>query len=324
MLTGGVALLGLIAAALASFTVIETRRIEARYPPAGLRVDVGGGAIHVLVQPAKGEERGAVVLVHGASGNASDLFVALADRLAGRGFRVLSVDRPGHGWSDRIGGRAVASPALQARLIRRAAEELGVARAIVAAHSLGAITGLALALDHPQFVRGLALIAPVSHPWPGGVAWYYTLGAHPLFGPPFRRLLALPIGLARMTSAVASVFAPDRAPPNFIEATRLPLVLRPLHFSANCEDVACAEGAVAALSPRYHGIRVPTEVVTGDSDGVVYADIHASGLARDIPDAQLTTLEAVGHAPHHVAPERIAAVILEAERRAGQGAPAAA
>jgi len=173
-------------------------------------------------------------------------------------------------------------------------------------------------------IRGLALIAPVSHPWPGGVAWYYTLGAHPLFGPPFRRLLALPIGLARMTSAVASVFAPDRAPPNFIEATRLPLVLRPLHFSANCEDVACAEGAVAALSPRYHGIRVPTEVVTGDSDGVVYADIHASGLARDIPDAQLTTLEAVGHAPHHVAPERIAAVILEAERRAGQGAPAAA
>ena len=149
----------------------------------------------MLDQPAKGQERGAVLLIHGASGNASDMFVALAERLASRGFRVLSVDRPGHGWSARVGGRAGSSPVLQAAALRRAAEELGVARATVAAHSLGAIAGLALALEHADFVRGLALIAPVSHPWPGGVAWYYSVGAHPLFGPPFRRLLTLPVGM---------------------------------------------------------------------------------------------------------------------------------
>ena len=103
-----------------------------------------------ISQP-RGEERGAVLLIHGASGNASDMFVALADRLASRGFRVLSVDRPGHGWSDRIGGRAGSSPILQAAALRRAAEKLGVARATVAAHSLGAIAGLALALDHAGF-----------------------------------------------------------------------------------------------------------------------------------------------------------------------------
>lgn len=324
MLTGGVALLGLIAAALASFTAMETRRIEARYRPAGSRVEAGGGAMHVLDAPARGEERGAVLLLHGASGNAFDMFVALAERLAESGLRVLSVDRPGHGWSDRIGGRAASSPVVQARLVRRAAEELGVRRAIVAAHSLGAITGLALALDHPEFVRGLTLIAPVSHPWPGGVAWYYSLGAHPVLGPAFRQLLTLPVGMARMSSAVASVFAPNAPPPDFIEATRLPLVLRPLHFRANCEDVAGAETAVAVLSPRYGGIRAPTEVVTGNSDGVVSAHIHASGLARDIPRARLTTLEGVGHSPHHAAPERIAAIILEAGRRAGRDEPAAA
>ncbi len=266
MLTGLIALLGLVAA-LASCTALEVRRIEARYPPAGVRIEVGGGAIHVLDQPAKGEERGAVLLIHGASGNASDMFVALAEQLASRGFRVLSVDRPGHGWSDRIGGRAVSSPFFRPPLLRRAAEKLGVARATVAAHSLGAIAGLALALDHAEFVRGLALIAPVSHPWPGAIAWYYTVGAHPLFGPLFRQLLTLPVGMFRMRSAVAGVFAPNRAPPGFIETTRLPLVLRPLHFRANCEDVAYAEAAVAELSPRYGQISAPTEVVTGDSDG---------------------------------------------------------
>ncbi len=324
MLTAAIALFGLTAAALASFTALEARRIEARYPPTGLRVEVGEGAIHVIDHPAKGEERGAVLLVHGASGNAADMFVVLADRLSSSGFRVLSLDRPGHGWSDRIGGRSASSPILQAGLLRRAAEERGVARATVAAHSLGAITGLALALDHPEFVQGLALIAPVSHPWPGGVAWYYTIGAHPLFGRPFRRLLSLPIGMAWMAPAVAGVFAPNRAPPDFIEATRLPLVLRPLHFRANCEDVASAEASVAGLSPRYREIRVPTEVITGDSDGVVYAHIHAMGLARDIPGARLTTLEGVGHSPHHVAPDRIVAAIIEAARRAIQTEPAAA
>ena len=127
------------------------------------------------------------------------------------------------------------------------------------------------------------LIAPVSHSWPGGVAWYYTLGARPTFGAPFRRLVTLPAGLLWMRAAVAGVFAPNAPPANFIEATRLPLVLRPMHFRANCEDVADAEAAVAALSPHYGSIRAPTEVVTGDSDGVVYAHLHAAGLERDIP-----------------------------------------
>ena len=44
-------------------------------------------------------------MIHGASGNAADLDVALAGRLSEAGFRVLSVDRPGHGWSARAGGR---------------------------------------------------------------------------------------------------------------------------------------------------------------------------------------------------------------------------
>jgi pimeloyl-ACP methyl ester carboxylesterase len=121
-----------------------------------------------------------------------------------------------------------------------------------------------------------------------------------------------------MRGAVKGVFAPNPAPRNFIEATRLPLVLRPLHFRSNCEDVAYAEAAVAALSPRYAAIRAPTEIVTGDSDGVVYAHIHSIGCARDIPGARLTTLAGVGHSPHHVRPARIVEIILEAARRASE------
>jgi pimeloyl-ACP methyl ester carboxylesterase len=181
-----------------------------------------------------------------------------------------------------------------------------------------------MALDAPRFVRALVLIAPVSHPWPGGVAWYYSLGAHPLLGPPFRRQFTLPLGLACMRAGVARVFAPNPAPPEFIQATRVPLVLRPLKFRSNCEDVVNAMASVAALSPRYVAIRAPTEIVAGDSDDVVSTGIHASGCARDISGPRLTILSGVGHSPHHSATDRVVEIVLEAERRASARAPEAA
>ena len=302
-------------ASLFAFTLIETRRIEARYPPLGRRLIVEGASIHIVDTPAKGAERGAVLMIHGASGNAADLDVALAKRLSSGGFRVLSADRPGHGWSARLKGADAASPPAQADALRRAAEAIGVQRATVVVHSLAGATGLAMALDSPDFVRALVLISPVTHPWPGGVAWYYTVGASRWIGPAFRRLIALPAGLLAMQAGVESVFAPNATPPDFIEATRLKLLLRPLHFLANCEDVIHANAAVTALAPRYGAIRTPVEIVAGDADGVVSTELHARSCAREIPGARLTVLERVGHSPHHVAPEQITAAVLRAERR---------
>jgi pimeloyl-ACP methyl ester carboxylesterase len=304
------------------FTFVETKRIEARFPPVGELVETGAGAIHVVERAPDGPERGAVLLVHGASGNFADMSVALADRLAALGFRVFGVDRPGHGWSARMFARAASSPERQARMVREALARRGVAQAVVVVHSLAGVLGLAMALNAPEFVRGLVLVSPVSHPWPGGVAWYYKLAASRALGPLFRRLIVLPAGIATMSANVRGVFDPNPTPPDYIDRTRLALVLRPRHFKANAEDVVDIEAYVAALSPRYGAIRAPTAVVTGDSDGVVYARIHSAGCARDIPGATLTTLRGVGHSPHHCAPESVVAAIVEVDRRANaQAAP---
>ncbi|HYA75087.1 MAG TPA: alpha/beta hydrolase, partial [Roseiarcus sp.] len=289
------------------FTFVETKRIEARFPRVGELVETGAGAIHVVERAPDGPERGAVLLVHGASGNFADMSLALADRLAALGFRVFAVDRPGHGWSERPSARAAASPEGQARMVREALARRGVARAIVVVHSLAGVLGLAMALNAPEFVRGLVLLSPVSHPWPGGVAWYYTLAASRALGPLFRRLIVLPAGLASMSAGVREVFEPNPTPPDYIARTRLPLMLRPRHFKANAEDVVDLEAYVAALSPRYGAIRAPTAIVTGDSDGIVYARVHSAGCARDIPGATLATLAGVGHSPHHSAPESVVA-----------------
>jgi pimeloyl-ACP methyl ester carboxylesterase len=314
------ALAGLAAATagLASFTALASHIIEARFPPVGERVAAGprGPAIHIVERLPSAPERGAVLLVHGASGNFADLDVALGERLAALGFRVFAVDRPGHGWSERLAGANAASPAGQAAALSAALGRRGVERAIVVVHSLAGMLGLAMALDAPALTRGLVLLAPVSHPWPGGVAWYYRLAASRLLGPAFRRLFVLPAGLASMRGGVRDVFAPNPSPENYAVATRLPLVFRPRHFRANAEDVVAAKAHAAALSPHYAKIRVPTAIITGDHDGVVYAKIHSAGCARDIPGATLTVLSGVGHSPHHSAPETVVAAILEVEARA--------
>ena len=255
-------------------------------------------------------------MLHGASANFADMSVALADRLATEGFRVLSFDRPGLGWSDRLFGRAAASPERQAEAILRAAKAKRVGGGIVVAHSYAGVVALALALNAPQFARALVLIAPASHPWPGGVAWYYHLGAHAVWGPLFRRLLVAPIGVAWMRASVAGVFAPNPAPPDFADRTRVPLVLRPGHFRAYAEDVVDLHAAVTALSPRYGEIRAPVEIVIGDRDTVVSPEIHSRALAREIAGARITTLPGVGHAPHHTAPERVVEAVVVAAGRA--------
>jgi len=314
MLAVAFAALALIAC-LAAFTLLRTRAIEARFPPRGEFVPLAGGAIHLREVAAIGAERATVLLIHGASGTHADMFNALGAPLATQGFKTIAVDRPGHGWSSRFAGRKASSPEVQAELIRQALAGKGVDQAIVVGHSLAGIVALAMTLNAPQFVRGLVLLAPVSHPWPGGVAIYYRLGANRWIGGAFRRLLVFPIGQLMLPGGMAAVFAPNPAPAGYAEATGLALVLRPAHYKANAEDVFDAKANVAALCPRYGEIRAPTAIVTGNRDGVVYPQIHSAGCARDIQGAILTTLDGIGHSPHYSASDAAIAAILDTAKR---------
>src|SRR3954453_23240341 len=92
-------------------TLVIARVIETRYPPAGRFIEVAGGRLHVVEMAPQGREPEApALLLHGASPSPGDPMTALGERLARR-FRVVAVDRPGSGWSDRIGGAEAGPPA---------------------------------------------------------------------------------------------------------------------------------------------------------------------------------------------------------------------
>ena len=99
---------------LAAVTVAGQAVIERTLRPAGRLVEAGGGVLHIAEMgvPSRANEA-PLVLLHGASGNLEDMRLALGETLARR-WRVLLLDRPGHGLSSRSGGVDDASPARQA------------------------------------------------------------------------------------------------------------------------------------------------------------------------------------------------------------------
>ncbi len=313
MFLAGSAVVAIVAAALL-FTFVMVRRVEAAHPPRGEFASLAGGRMHFTQILPPGEPRGVALLVHGASGNESDLALPLGQRLASRGFRVLAVDRPGHGWSDRLGAE---TPALQAARIIDLLDSIGVREVIVVGHSLGGVTAASLVLSFPERIRGLVLVAPVTHPWPGGVALYYNVASAPVVGPLFCALFAMPLGLLTMEGALKSVFAPGSPPPDYARRTGLARVLRPKNFAANARDVAGTFAFVTPQAARMKEIAAPTAIVTGDRDSIVFAHIHSLGSARDIAGATLTFLPGVGHSPHWADPDAVVAAIESVAERAG-------
>ncbi len=301
--------------ALAGVTLAGTWAIERANPPSGRFVDVDGGRLHV-------EELGAadappVLLLHGASGNLGDMRLALGERLAQR-YRVILIDRPGHGWSDRPGGRDDASPARQAELIHQVLIKIGIGKVIVLGHSWSGALATAYTLAYPDAVSGLVLLAPVTHPWPGGIGWINNVVATPVIGALIAHTLILPMGYFVLTPGVAFVFAPDIPPPDYGARTGVAMLLRPREFIANAQDLAGLKDFVRAQSPRYGEIKVPTAIIAGDKDHVVYTDIHARAIARQLPQATLTVLPGVGHMVEYAATDLVVQAIDDVAAKGGR------
>ncbi|HEV7321738.1 MAG TPA: alpha/beta hydrolase [Ensifer sp.] len=292
----------------------HARAFTRRFPNVGELIDIGGyhmNSVHLPV--GDGADLPPVVFIHGASGNLLDQLHAFAPALTGRA-EMLFVDRPGHGYSER-GGATNDLPDGQAAAIAALMDKRGIRRAIIVGHSFGGAIAASFALHHPQKTAGLVLLAPATHPWPGGIDWYYHLTALPLIGWLFAHTLVTPLGQRRIETGTHSIFSPNPRPDDYVDKTGPHLVLRPSTFLSNARDIANLHAYLTSTAPRYREIAAQTVIITGDSDGVVLADIHSRGLARDIPGAHLLWIGNLGHKPDYVVTDVVVAAL---EKLAGQ------
>jgi pimeloyl-ACP methyl ester carboxylesterase len=290
------------------------------HPAQGRMVEVAGGALHIVEIGPRNAAGLPIVMLHGASSNLEVMRQPLGDRLA-ETRRVILIDRPGHGWSTRV-RLEDSTPEIQGRMIGEALAKMGVARAIFVVHSWSGALGARLALDHPDIVAGLVMLAPVAYPWPGGVGQYNKLVATPLIGPLLAHTITFPLGLLLAEPGARGVFLPQPMPHGFVRNTATPLLLRPRQFLANARDLVTLKEAVAEQAPRYAEITAPITIISGDeSDKTVSTRIHSRPLAAAAPNAKLIVLPGVGHMVQNAAPDL---VIAEIEAMAGRTAQAAA
>ncbi len=288
-------------------TVIGTRLINRAHRPGGRFIDAGGYRQHIveLGNAAKGPP---VVVLHGAGANLEEMNLALGERLAAR-HRVILVDRPGFGFSARE-RRDGKSPSYQANVLRQVLDQLGIDRAIIVGHSWGGTLALTFALDFPQRVAGLVLIAPATHPGVWSLSAINTALATPL-GSFFARTLALPFGALLMWPGSRTAFLPQVIPPHYVKNSAAMLVLRPPTLMNNWADVGCLEQVLEQQVSRYGALNVPTIVFNGDKDLLVPPEKHALKLAAVAPCVTVNVLPGFGHMLHHAAADRIAAAVAQ-------------
>jgi pimeloyl-ACP methyl ester carboxylesterase len=305
-------------AVLALVTQAGVLVLQRSHPAQGRRIEVAGARLNVLEIGPRDAAGPPIVMIHGASSNL-EAMRPLGNGLAAE-HRVILIDRPGHGWSTRA-RLADSTPAVQARMIDEALGKLGVGSAILMVHSWSGALGARMALDYPQRVAGLVMLAPVLYPWPGGVGWYNRLVATPVIGPLLAYTITLPLGYFLAERGARSVFLPQVMPANFIGDSATLLLLRPREFLANARDLVTLKAAVKEQSPRYPDITVPVVIITGEPDKTVFTNRHSRPFKAAVPHTKLIVLPDAGHMIQNVAPEL---VISEIEAMIGKLAGRAA
>jgi pimeloyl-ACP methyl ester carboxylesterase len=306
-----------VLALLALVTQLGMSVIERRYPAQGQAIDVDGATINLVDIGPRNAPGPPLLLIHGASSNLEAMRWPLGDMLANN-HRVLLVDRPGHGWSTRA-RLTDSTPATQARMLEQALGKLGVGPVILVVHSWAGALGTRMALDFPERVAGLVMLAPVTHPWRGGVGRYNKVVTTPLLGPLLAYTITLPLGVGLLAPGARGVFLPQAMPDDFVDKSATPLLLRPREFLANAHDLVTLKPAVIAQVPRYREIRCPVTVITGEADRTVFTDIHSRAFAKAVPQTRLIVRPELGHMVQNAEPEL---VVAEVERMLAHRAPA--
>jgi pimeloyl-ACP methyl ester carboxylesterase len=242
-----------------------------------------------------------VVLLHGNAGFTHD-YAAVMRSLAEHGYRALAFDRPGHGQSERPLNE-IATAEVQARLIHEALLKLKVERPIMVGHSWGGVLVLAYALHYEADISAVVLLAPATYPEEERFDPQRALIKIPGLGDLIIRMSS-PLIEWEIRRNLERAFSPDEVPTDYLELATA-IWNRPGQIKAIVQDEADFSPTALSLSHRYGEIRVPTVIVTGDSDSLVNPEMHAFPLHRTIKHSSLIVLNNTGHMLPHTRPEAV-------------------
>jgi pimeloyl-ACP methyl ester carboxylesterase len=262
---------------------------SARRQAPGQFVTLSHGIVHVRIA---GPEQGRpVLLVHGFS-VPSYVFDKTSDDLAARGFRVIRFDLYGRGWSDRP--EVDYDRELFANQVVELMDTLRIPKADLLGLSMGGAVVGRFAAEHPERVRSLVLVAPLTRAhdigasaWPGVGEW-------------LNRTLFLPSLAASQLDDFAH---PERVagwPERFQPQMRYDGFGRAILSTRR-------HLSTASSVPDFEKVGkagLPVLLVWGERDTTVPYAQHVE-VQRAIPQARLLALPGAGHLPVVEAPAAV-------------------
>src|SRR3954470_11270013 len=286
----------------ASTKAVKAKKAEqTRRPrPLGRFVEVDGVRVHYI---ARGKGR-PVVLIHGNGTMAEDFVISgLLDQLAQR-YRVIALDRPGFGHTDRPRWRVWTASA-QAHLLHGVLERLNVERPVIVGHSWGTLVALALAVGGWRELRGLVLLSGYYSPTRRADVTLTAPLAVPGLGDLARSLVPQAVGHLFAPQVFRHVFWPQPVPARFRARFSVEITIDPVQQRASAEDTATLNAAAALLQPHYSRLQVPLAILSGDMDAIVDARDHSCRLHQHAPASTLALLPGLGHMIHYSARPQI-------------------
>jgi pimeloyl-ACP methyl ester carboxylesterase len=298
---------GIVAGAVATELLTRPRDVSwpesldlIYHPEYSWFTNIAGMRIHY--QEAGDENAPALILIHGFISSTliwNDVFLPLADA----GFRVIAIDLPGYGYSDKpADGRYTINS--QAHAVFRLMDRLGIEKATIIGASYGGAIAATMALDYPDRVERLVLVGAVSNDEPKKKL--------------LLRISCLPI----IGDIVTPLFLGSR----WVLRKRTEQVYRRLGYPLDEHKLearhhllatANVHRAMIRTARRWSAnriqreaslIRQPTMLIWGDED--THIPINEAFRLRDaIPNARLIIFRNCGHLPPTERPEKFVEVI---------------
>jgi pimeloyl-ACP methyl ester carboxylesterase len=282
------------------------------------RVRWSGGSTQVI----EAGDGPPILFVHGGLGEAfqwAPLFPLLAPK-----YRVIAVDRPGHGLADPFDYRGVSVRAHACEFLRGMLDALNLPPAPIVGSSMGGLWAMSLALANPERVSQLFLVGS-----PAGavrqIPFMLRLGTLPGFRQIAERIMARPTrSSVRQLWSNLLVAHAERLEDDFLDLSVASQIRNHANWLGLVDTAINFFGirAELLLEPHWARLQPPTTLVWGDRDAWAGPKV-AEAIVAAHPKIRLVRVPDAGHAPWFDDPPAVAQAIGTALAGTRTGGPAA-
>jgi pimeloyl-ACP methyl ester carboxylesterase len=317
-LAGELTMRGSMALALQMDGLFATEKRPAQFPRAGLTLAAGIRTAYLEAGP---RDAPPVVLIHGLGATNGSMLPTLWD--LARDHRVIAPDLPGHGATEAVSDSYDA--AFLGRWLSAFFDAVDVERPVLIGNSLGGRTALEAALEYPDKVGGLVLLAPA-------VAFRKMRQFIPLVRRLNPRWASVPVPMTRRMAELElkAMFAvPERVSPAAYDAAVDEFLRvwkrrssRVAFFSALRAIYLDEAFGEKGFWERLPNLQTPSLFIWGRRDRLVPYGF-ARHVSQAVPHSETVVLPDCGHVPQFELPDETHAYVRDFLQRIEHARPVA-